>query len=81
MAPQATVDLISARGGQGTLILHLSYPDHRARYPEGIDAVLCFNLAEKVLASYMLKAKRWLPTGRFIKDQRQHIRFLFVIAP
>ena len=62
------------------MILHLSYPDHRARYPEGIDAVLCFNLAEKVLASNVLKAKLGLPANVFIESQRKHICFLFVIA-
>jgi hypothetical protein len=58
VAPKTTVDLISARGGQGTLILHLFYPDRRAWHTEGIDAVLCFNLAQKVLVSHTLKAER-----------------------
>ena len=62
------------------MILHQSYPDRRAWYSEGIDAVLCFNLAEKVLASNMLKAKLGLPAKVFIECKRKHIRFLFAIA-
>ena len=48
------------------MILHLGYLGHWSWCPESIDTPKSLNLAEKVLVSYMLKAKLCVVTGTSI---------------
>jgi hypothetical protein len=69
----AVLDLVSARGRPGAVIFHLGHLGHRSLCPEGIDAPRDFNLAEKVLAPYMLEAKLCVVSRSSIDRQRVSI--------
>jgi hypothetical protein len=55
------------------VIFHLGHLGHGSWGPEGIDAPQGFNLAEKVLVSYMLEAKLCLVSRSSIDNHRVSI--------
>ena len=71
---QCCLELVSARGRHGAVILHLGYLGHSSWRPDRIDARRSLDLTEKVLASYMLEVKLCVVSRNFIKKHREQKR-------
>src|ERR1700674_645527 len=72
--------LVRARGRHAAMIPCLHRCGYRSWHGNGISSAQCLNLAEKVLALYMLEAKRRLLSGSRFDKSREHEHAVIVVA-
>src|SRR6266853_3262564 len=72
--------LVTAGGGQRALIVHPSEHHHLSCRRHRVDSPQCFDPGQKILASDMLEAERWLVGTNSIEHQREQKRPSLVIA-
>src|SRR5580692_6220138 len=80
MTCHAALDLVRSRGRHAAMIPYFHQCGYRSWYGNGINTARCLHLAEKVLALYMLEAKRGLRSRIRFDESREHERALLVVA-